>query len=156
MTNIKEGSALNTPPYNQEMCADFLTTVDLDAYFQSCHVYYQEKLRVLLEALETHFPPERGVTWTRPDGGLFLWLSVPETVNTQSLFHAALGFKVAFVPGDAFYGEHPEYRHMRLNFSYPSSEQLKEGVRRLSDCLVRAESVVDRLQRNRWSINPYK
>jgi len=138
MTNIKEGSTLNTPLYNQEMCADFLNTVDLDTYFKNCCDYYREKMSVLLEALETYFPPERGVTWTRPDGGLFLWLSVPGTVNTQSLFHAALAFNVAFVPGDAFYGEHPEYRHMRLNFSYPTSEQLKEGVRRLSDCLAQA------------------
>lgn len=141
MTNIKEGSTLHTPKYNQDMCTDFLTTVDLDAYFQRCRDYYRTKMKVLLDALDMHFPPERGVTWTRPDGGMFLWLSVPEIVDTQSLFHAALAFKVAFVPGDAFYGERPEHRHMRLNFSYPSSEQLKEGVRRLSDCLVQAGQV---------------
>lgn len=135
MTNIKEGSTLNTPPYNQDMCTDFLTAVDLDAYFAGCCDYYREKMNILLEALKTHFPPERGVTWTRPDGGLFLWLSVPEAVDTRALFHTALAFKVAFVPGDAFYGERPEQRHMRLNFSYPSSAQLTEGVKRLSDCL---------------------
>ncbi|MGA6925657.1 MAG: PLP-dependent aminotransferase family protein [Desulfosarcina sp.] len=136
MTNIKEGSTLNTPPYNQDMCADFLTTVDLDAYFESCRTYYREKMNVFFAALNTHFPPERGVTWTRPDGGLFVWLSVPKAVNTRTLFRSALAFKVAFVPGDAFYGADPEPCHMRLNFSYPSSQQLKEAVKRLSDCLA--------------------
>jgi 2-aminoadipate transaminase len=135
MTNIKEGSTLNTPKYNQDMCAAFLAEVDLDAYFERCRAYYADKMGVFLNALTEHFPPERGVTWTRPDGGMFLWVSLPESVDTRQLFHAALEFKVAFVPGEVFYGEGPERHHMRVNFSYPSREQLQEAVGRLSDCL---------------------
>lgn len=137
MTNIKEGSTLNTPKYNQDICAAFLTEVDLDAYFERCRAYYRRKMEVLLDALANHFPPERGVTWTRPEGGMFLWVSVPETVDTRQLFHEALKFKVAFVPGEAFYGERPERHHMRVNFSYPSEVQLRDATQRLSDCLER-------------------
>ncbi len=135
MTNIKEGSTLHTPRYNQVMCAAFLTEIDLDAYFERCRVYYSHKLEIFLKAMTAYFPPSRGVTWTQPEGGMFLWVSMPHEVDTRELFHTALKFKVAFVPGDACYGEHPERHHMRVNFSYPTEAQLREAVKRLSDCL---------------------
>jgi 2-aminoadipate transaminase len=135
MTNIKEGSTLNTPKYNQDMCAAFLPEVDLEAYFERCRVYYGDKLKVFLNAMAEYFPAERSVTWTQPEGGMFLWVSMPQNVDTRQLFHTALKFKVAFVPGEAFYGERPERHHIRVNFSYPSKAQLREAVKRLSDCL---------------------
>ena len=135
MTNIKEGSTLNTPKYNQDMCAAFLTKVDLDAYFERCCAYYGDKLGAFLDAMAAHFSPQRGVTWTRPEGGMFLWVTVPKSVDTRELFHDALKFKVAFVPGETCYGERPERHHMRVNFSYSSKAQLLEAVKRLSDCL---------------------
>ena len=135
MTNIKEGSTLNTPKYNQDMCAAFLTEVDLEAYFERCCVYYGDKLGVFLNAMAEYFPPERNVTWTQPEGGMFLWVSMPQNVDTRQLFHTALKFKVAFVPGEAFYGERPERHHIRVNFSYSPEAQLREAVKRLSDCL---------------------
>ena len=67
---------------------------------------------------------------------MFVWLSVSPGIDTRELFHAALKHKVAFVPGDVFYGAQPEHNHMRLNFSYPDQEQLREAVSRLSDCLT--------------------
>jgi 2-aminoadipate transaminase len=85
--------------------------------------------------METHFPVETGVTWTKPEGGLFLWVSVPEKIDTYNLFHEAIKFKVAFVPGAEFYGENPATNHMRINFSYPPKEQLVEAVKRLSGCI---------------------
>jgi 2-aminoadipate transaminase len=136
MTNIKEGSTLNTPKYNQDMCAAFLTAVDLDAYFERCCRYYRNKLGILLDALAAHFTLARDFTWTVPDGGLFVWLSAPHGVDTRKLFRAALTHKVAFVPGEAFYGQNPEHRHMRLNFSYPTEAQLEAAVSRLSACLA--------------------
>ena len=135
MNNIKEGSTLHTPRYNQVMCAAFLTEVDLDAYFERCRVYYGHKLSTFLKAMAEYFPPNRGVKWTQPEGGMFLWVSMPQQVDTRELFHTALKFKVAFVPGEAFYGEQPERHHMRVNFSYSPEAQLNEAVKRLSDCL---------------------
>jgi 2-aminoadipate transaminase len=136
MTNIKEGSTLCIPKYNQDMCAAFLTEVDLDAYFERCGVCYGDKLGIFMKAMADYFPPNRGVTWTQPEGGgMFLWVSLPQQVDTRQLFHKALKFKVTFVPGEACYGERPERHHMRVNFSYPSRAQLREAVKRLSDCL---------------------
>jgi 2-aminoadipate transaminase len=134
MTNIKEGSTLNSPKYNQDMCAAFLQQMDWKAHLEKCRTYYREKLALFLNAMQACFPEYMGVAWTKPQGGLFLWATVPEGIDTRELFYEAIKFKVAFVPGEVFYGENPEKNHMRINFSYPAKNQLAEAVNRLSAC----------------------
>jgi 2-aminoadipate transaminase len=135
MTHIKEGSILNTPKWNQDMCRAFLEDWDLDRHLESCRTYYREKLDVFLDTMAEHFPPETGVTWTTPEGGLFLWVTVPEHIDTDELFFEGIEHKVAFVPGAQFYGENPERNHMRINFSFVSKEELAEAVIRLAACI---------------------
>ncbi len=135
MTNIKEGSTLNSPKYNQDMCAAFFKEMDWQAHLENCRDYYRDKLAVFLDTMQEFFPKDMGVTWTKPEGGLFLWATVPERIDTLELFYEAIKFKVAFVPGEVFYGENPARNHMRINFSYPEKNQLAEAVKRLSDCL---------------------
>ena len=135
MTHIKEGNILNTPKYNQDMCTAFLEEMGFETHIASCRDYYREKLGIFLETMAAYFPPETGVRWTRPDGGLFLWVSVPESIDTAELFFDAIEHKVAFVPGEQFYGENPERNHMRINFSFVSKEDLAEAVKRLADCI---------------------
>ena len=135
MINIKEGNLLNTPKYNQDMCTAFLTEMDMETHLEKCRNYYCEKLNVFLKTMDSYFPKEMGVTWTKPEGGLFLWVTVPEHIDTQELFYEAIKFKVAFVPGEVFYGENPSKNHMRINFSFASKEQLAEAVKRLSNCI---------------------
>jgi 2-aminoadipate transaminase len=86
----------------------------------------------MLQALHEYFPPE--VTWTHPKGGLFLWVTMPEGTDSESLLRAALAENVAFVAGDSFYANngHEGSRHMRLNFSHSQPDQIREGIRRLS------------------------
>jgi len=134
MTNIKEANILNTPKFNQDMCTEFLTRMDYDRHIEKCIQYYREKLDVFLQTMEAYFPPELGVTWTKPEGGLFLWVTVPENIDTDKLFMEAIKYKVAFVPGKVFYGENPSKNHMRINFSFASKEQLAEAVKRLAKC----------------------
>jgi len=135
MINIKEGNVLNTPKYNQDMCTEFLTEMGLDEHMSKCRKYYGEKLNVFLETMKEYFPPELGVHWTKPQGGLFLWVTVPPEIDTNELFHEAIKYKVAFVPGDVFYGENPASNAMRINFSFATKEQLTEAVKRLSKCI---------------------
>jgi 2-aminoadipate transaminase len=135
MTHIKEGGILNTPKWNQDMCTAFLEDPGLEAHLEGCRSYYREKLAVFLDTMAAHFPPETGVTWTKPEGGLFLWVSVPAHIDTAELFFEAIRHKVAFVPGEQFYGENPEINHMRINFSFVSKEQLAVAVERLADCI---------------------
>jgi len=135
MTNIKEGNVLNTPKYNQDLCTAFLTEMNFNGHIKKCIKYYRKKLEVFLNTMDEFFPEETGVTWTKPEGGLFLWVTVPEHIDTKELFYEAIKFKVAFVPGEVFYGENPSKNHMRINFSYASEEQLAEAVKRLSACI---------------------
>ena len=135
MANIKQGSTLNSPKYNQDMCTAFLQEMDWKTHMENCRAFYREKLAIFLNTMQEYFPAETGVGWTRPEGGLFLWATVPEKINTLDLFYEAIKFKVAFVPGEVFYGENAANNHMRINFSYPSKEQLTEAIRRLSDCI---------------------
>jgi 2-aminoadipate transaminase len=135
MTCIKEGNILNTPRYNQDMCTAFLANLNFEEHIQGCCDYYREKLDIFLSTMSEYFPPGSGVTWTVPEGGLFLWVTVPDKIDTARLFFEALKHKVAFVPGEQFYGENPDHNHLRINFSFVSTEQLIEAVKRLAACI---------------------
>jgi 2-aminoadipate transaminase len=133
---IKGANILNTPKLNQNICRTFLEEYDLDSHFQNARKYYSEKLNFFLEAMEENFPEDMGVKWTKPEGGLFLWITVPEEINTLDLFYMAIDEKVAFVPGEVFYPEGlKKYNSMRINFSFPTKEEIIEGVKRLSSVI---------------------
>jgi 2-aminoadipate transaminase len=106
----------------------------LDEHVKLIRRVYRERRDVMLEALTRNFPPE--VTWTHPQGGLFLWVTLPEGADAAQLFEAAVRENVAFVPGDCFYAPNGHgdngKRQMRLNFSSSSPDQIREGIRRLS------------------------
>jgi 2-aminoadipate transaminase len=138
MTNIKEANVLNTPKWNQDLCTYFLKNTDLDKYFKRNQNYYRKKLKTTMESLEENLKELKDVSWTEPEGGFFLWITVRENVDTMELFYEAVKEeRLAFVPGEVFYGENPEKNHMRLNFSYPKVEEIKEGIKRLGNCLKR-------------------
>lgn len=133
---IKSANILNTPKLNQDICTAFLREYDLDAHFRMARKYYSEKLGFFLGAMKDHFPESLGVRWTQPEGGLFLWITTPEAIDTNELFYQAIKEKVAFVPGEVFYPEGAR-RHntMRINFSYPTKDQILKGVERLATAI---------------------
>ncbi len=135
MGNIKGGNILNTPKYNQDLCTAFLTEMDYDVHMEKCKSYYSEKLKIFLQSMKKRFPSEWGVKWTKPEGGLFLWVSLPKQIDTMKLFYEAIKFKVAFVPGEVFFGENPSKNEMRINFSFATKEQIAEAVKRLAECV---------------------
>jgi 2-aminoadipate transaminase len=92
----------------------------------------------MLNALERYFP--EGVRWTRPAGGLFLWVILPEHLNTTELLAEAIAERVAFVPGAPFHPDGSGQNTMRLNFSYMPPEKIEEGIKRLGRVLERALS----------------
>ena len=138
---IKGANILNTPKLNQDICTAFLREYDLDAHFKKVVDYYREKLDFFRDALEENFPEETGVKWIEPEGGLFLWITVPEEINTLELFYLAIEEKVAFVPSEVFYPEGLR-RHdaMRINFSYPTKDEIVEGVKRLSSVIKKYQA----------------
>jgi 2-aminoadipate aminotransferase apoenzyme (EC 2.6.1.39) len=92
---------------------------------------YKRKRDAMLAALETYMPP--GVSWTRPSGGMFIWATTPPHIDTKELLKVAVSqYKVAFVPGHGFFVDQSVRNAMRLNFTYPTFEQINEGIRRLA------------------------
>jgi 2-aminoadipate transaminase len=92
---------------------------------------YKRKRDAMLAALETYMPP--GVSWTRPSGGMFIWATVPPHIDTKELLKAAVSqYKVAFIPGHGFFVDQSVRNAMRLNFTYPTFEQINEGIHRLA------------------------
>ncbi len=133
LVQLKQGTDLHTSTFVQMVAYEVARDTFLDEHIKLIRRVYGERREVMLKALEENFPPE--VTWTRPQGGLFLWVSLPEGMDCHQLFEAAIRENVAFVPGDSFYASngHVEEgrRHFRLNFSNAQPEQIREGIRRL-------------------------
>jgi 2-aminoadipate transaminase len=129
---LKQGADLHTSTFTQYVAYEVARDGFLDEHVRHIRSVYRERRDVMLQALSEFFPPE--TSWTHPKGGLFLWVTLPEAVDCERLFRAALQENVAFVPGESFYARngHPPAAHMRLNFSNAQPEQIREGIRRLS------------------------
>jgi len=134
LVQLKQGADLHSSTFVQIVPYEVARDNFLDEHVKLIRRVYRERRDVMFDALTQYFPPE--VTWTRPKGGLFLWVTLPEGMDAQKLFEAALRENVAFVPGDCFYAPngHQEEarRHMRLNFSAAPPDQIREGIKRLS------------------------
>ena len=133
MELVKQAVNLHTSTLSQFIAAEAIRRGVIDRHLPRIREIYRVKRDAMLEALEEYMP--EGVKWTRPVGGLFVWTWFPEGVNTRRLFQIALSKGVAFVPGAAFYPNGGGENTARLNYSYPSVEELREGVRRLAEAL---------------------
>jgi DNA-binding transcriptional MocR family regulator len=100
---------------------------------------YRTRRDVMLAALGERFPSD--AVWTRPSGGFYVWVTLPEYFDTPTLLAAAVERKVAYVPGTAFYPDGRGRRQMRLSFSYPTEDRIEEGVRRLGELLADEEEL---------------
>lgn len=94
---------------------------------------YRERAEAMLAALDEHFPPDS--RWTRPTGGFYVWVTVPDGVDTSDLLAKAINHRVAYVPGRGFYADGQGSHQLRLSFSYPTPDRIREGVARLGELL---------------------
>jgi 2-aminoadipate transaminase len=130
---IKEATDIDTAPLNQRGISAYLDGGHLPAHLARLRAEYRRRRDAMISALRTHFPP--GAHWETPASGLFIWVELPEWVDTGELLAAALEQeKVAFIPGHAFYvnEDHPATNRMRLNFSNSSVERIEDGIQRLA------------------------
>jgi 2-aminoadipate transaminase len=134
LAQLKQGTDLHTSTFAQVVAYEVARDNFLDEHVKRLRVVYRERRDVMLEALAQTFPAE--VTWTRPKGGLFLWVTLAKGMDANELFKEALKQNVAFVPGDCFFAPdglgQESNRHLRLNFSHARPEEIREGIRRLS------------------------
>jgi len=138
---LKQSADLHTSTLSQRIAARYLASNDLDANVARVIEIYRERRDAMLEALDEHFPDD--AAWTRPQGGLFVWVELPPSVDARRLLERALERDVAFVPGAAFFPEPGHDNTMRLNFSAMPPDRIREGVHRLAAVLdeMRVEEV---------------
>jgi len=127
----KQGEDLASPSLTQYIAYEFLKRGYLEPYLEKVKVEYKKKRDLMIESIIKYFPEE--IKFTRPEGGLFIWVICPESINTEELFFEAIKEKVAYVIGASFYAHRDVHNCMRLNFSMPSYEQIDEGIKRLGN-----------------------
>jgi 2-aminoadipate transaminase len=125
----KQAADLHTGTVVQRILGQYLQDNDLDSHVAMLRRAYVQRRDAMISAMEQSFPSE--VTFTRPQGGMFLWVSLPAGLSSLRLFEVAIGQKVAFVPGTPFYVDGGGESNLRLNFSNASESDIETGIARL-------------------------
>ncbi|WP_185893595.1 PLP-dependent aminotransferase family protein [Streptomyces sp. WAC08241] len=126
----KQAADLHTSTIDQAAAARYLRDRDLDAHVAVIRAAYQERRDAMLEGLPAALP--EGSRWNRPEGGMFIWASLPEGYDATALLKTAVAHEVAYVPGAPFFCGDPDPGAMRLSFTTHSPDEIREGLRRLA------------------------
>lgn len=127
---MKEGVDLHTNTFAQFVIWEYIQAGNLDKHIQLIKKEYSKRREVMIESLKKYCPAY--VTWTKAEGGLFVWVFLPEHVSATELLKKALEKKVAYVPGKPFYVREDKDNALRLNFSNATPEKIDEGIKRLA------------------------
>jgi 2-aminoadipate transaminase len=130
----KQGMDLHTSSFVQMVAYELIKDGFLDGHVRQIRQVYRERRDLMLATMERTFPPS--VRWTRPQGGLFLWATLPEGIDAAVVLEKALAYKVAFVPGIAFDPDNVRRNTMRINFSNARPEQIVTGIERMGRVLT--------------------
>lgn len=133
MVMAKQGADLHTATFNQYVAYEVGKGGFLDRHIHTIRRVYRERRDVMLGALDSYFPA--GTDWTHPEGGLFLWGTIQEHLNSTEVLKIAIERKVAFVPGEPFFPLGGGKNTMRLNFSNATPEKIREGIFRIGKLL---------------------
>jgi len=135
LVQLKQGTDLCTAAFSQMVAFEVAQGGFLDRHVRTIRDLYGQRRIAMLDALDRHFPP--GVKWTKPEGGLFIWVRLPDGMSAGEVLTEAVEENVAFVPGKAFFPKGGGEETFRLNFSYCAPEVIEEGVKRLGTVLKR-------------------
>jgi 2-aminoadipate transaminase len=125
-----ESAILSHSNFCQLAVREYLTTQPWRAQIKSFQELYRERRDAMIDALDAVMPD--GCTWTRPNGGFFVWLTLPEGLDAKAMAPRAIASRVAYVPGTGFFSDGTGHRHMRLSYCFPEPARIQEGVRRLA------------------------
>ena len=140
LLQAKQAADLHTPSFNQRMVSEVLKGDFLDRHVPTIRALYKSQRDAMLAALDKHLAGS-GVTWNTPDGGMFLWLQLPEGMNAADLLAKAVQRNVAFVPGAAFYANAPQLNTLRLSFVTASVAQINTGIAALAAVIKAADGM---------------
>lgn len=133
LVTAKQASDLHSSLLSQMIVHRYLSLYDVDAHLRKIRKMYKSQRDIMVSLIQEEFPED--VQYTAPEGGMFLWVTLPEGMSSLELFEMALKEKVAFVPGQAFYAEEPQFNTLRMNFSNSSEEKIEEGIKRLGNVI---------------------
>jgi 2-aminoadipate transaminase len=125
-----ESAILCPSNFSQLAVREYLSTQPWREQIKDFRELYRARRDAMLDSLESMMP--EGCTWTRPAGGFFVWLTLPEGLDAKAMAPRAIAKRVAYVPGTGFYADGTGHRHMRLSYCYPEPARIREGVRRLA------------------------
>lgn len=131
----KQATDLHTTHFTQSIICQYLSDNDIDEHIGRIIDIYGSQCQAMLGAIGDYFPDS--IKHTRPEGGMFLWAELPETVSSLKLFELAVKDKVVFVPGDPFYVNRTGTNTMRLNFSCVDEETIRVGIKRIGNAIER-------------------
>ncbi len=134
LLQAKQAADLHTPSFNQRIVAEVLKDGFIDRHVPTIRALYKSQCEAMLAALERELAGT-GIAWNQPSGGMFLWLTLPKHMNAIDLLPLAVERNVAFVPGAAFYADHPLHNTLRLSFVTASVAQINIGVAALAAVL---------------------
>lgn len=127
---VKQGTDLQCNTIGQYEIAEYLKSFDIDSHIDKIRKDYRAKRDIMLQVMDEYFP--KGVRYTRPSGGLFAWVTLPEHIDAKELLVECLKEKVAFVPGGSFFPNGGHQNTLRINFSFATQEQVREGIKRIA------------------------
>jgi len=130
---IKEGWDLQCNQFVQVQAVQYMEDFDLEAHIAEIQQLYMKKCDLMLEMMDKEFP--ENVKYTRPEGGMFIWVELPENVDADVLLDTALAHGVAYIPGEPFFANGGPKNTIRMNFTTVSEEQIKKGIKILGDVL---------------------
>lgn len=138
LITAKQASDLHSNYFTQRVVYQYLQDNDVDLHIQSIRKLYKRQRDKMVQSIQKYLPSD--VKHTSPEGGMFLWVTLPSSMSAMELFQLAIEENVAFVPGETFYTEDPEINTMRLNFSNSNIEEIEEGIKRLGMAIEKLQS----------------
>ncbi|WP_079913552.1 PLP-dependent aminotransferase family protein [Paenibacillus sp. 32352] len=130
MTRAKQAADLHSSSMDQQALHQLFLHFDLYGHIDLVRTEYEKRMRQMVELLQQQ--DWNGARWIEPKGGMFIWVELPEHINTEELLKLAVEEGVAFVPGVSFYADEPKHNTMRLNFTHTDTKQMMEGIERLN------------------------
>jgi len=134
LEQAKQAADLHTAQLTQMVVHEVIKDGFLDQHIPTIRSFYSGQCDIMLDALGKFFPA--GVTWTKPDGGMFIWVTLPKHIDSMALANEAIAQNVAFVPGVPFYANNPETNTLRLSFVTVSPERIYEGIEKLGKLIA--------------------
>jgi 2-aminoadipate transaminase len=129
----KQAADLHTAQITQMVVHEVVKDGFLDRHIPTIRTLYANQCQAMLDAMDEHFPA--GVTWTRPEGGMFIWVNLPKHIDAAKLLDMSLAARVAFVPGAPFYANEPATNTLRLSFVTVPPERIREGIATLGQLI---------------------